>query len=100
MVFDSDSPLSTACHRLREAQIIIADVSGLNGHVMYLLGLCHGLRRCPLLICQAPADLPFDLRSLRCIEYAPDAEGLRDLREHLTRAMRVFLRSAAADDVT
>ena len=95
-VFDSDSSLATVCRWIRVAEVIVADLSVQGSDLMYVLGLCHGLGRCPLLLTLGPAVLPFNLQSLRCIEYAASAEGLRDLREHLTRAIRVFLMAARA----
>lgn len=49
-VFGSESPISEICQWIQSAQIIVADISTTNADLMYVLGLCHGLRRCPLLI--------------------------------------------------
>jgi hypothetical protein len=40
--------------------------------------------------------LPFNLAALRWIEYRSDLDDLMDLREHLTRAIRVFLLASRA----
>jgi hypothetical protein len=91
-VFDSDSAIASACKHLQSAEIILADLTGLVPDVLYVLGLAHALGRCPLLLTDNhPAQLPFDLRALRCLQYDPNESGLRRLREELTRALRTFL---------
>jgi hypothetical protein len=94
-VFGSDSQLREIARWLRAAQIIVADLTTLNSDLMYVLGLAHGLGRCPILICQAGTEVPFNLDALRCIEYAPTHAGLLELRGRLTRAIRVLLTASA-----
>jgi hypothetical protein len=94
--FDSKSWLSDAVRRARGAEIIIADLTGRNPDIMYVLGLCHGLGRCPLIITQDMDELPFNLDGFRRIHYHPDEQRLYQLRENLSRAVRVFLAEAEA----
>ncbi|MDB5292345.1 MAG: hypothetical protein JWL69_3586 [Phycisphaerales bacterium] len=94
--FDSWSSLDVAARYVNGAEVIVADVTGCNSDVLYMLGLCHGLGRCPLLISQNPTILPLGLARVRCVEYVDDAMGHQWLREHLARAIRVFLTSAEA----
>src|SRR3954447_21431415 len=49
-VFGSDSQLSEVCWWVQTAEVIVAELSTVNADIMYVLGLCHGLRRCPLII--------------------------------------------------
>lgn len=51
------------------ADVIIADVTGLNPNVFYELGLCHALNKKVILITQDISELPFDIRSYRVDEY-------------------------------
>jgi hypothetical protein len=98
-VFTSDSPLVEVSRWLVTAEIIIAELSAVtNGDLMYTLGLAHGLGRCPLLLVQRDAELPFNLAGLRHVQYTRSTSGLVTLREDLTRAVRVFLASARAND--
>jgi hypothetical protein len=90
-VIGSESQLRDVTRWLRAAQVIVADVSWLNPDLMYVLGLSHGLRRCPLLIYQEGTELPFNLYALRFIEYKHTPEGLIHLRNRLDRAIRVLL---------
>jgi hypothetical protein len=67
VVFDEDTPLPIVADWVGRAEVIIADVSQLNASVLYVLGLCHGLRRAPLMLAREPVELPFDLSALRCL---------------------------------
>lgn len=89
--FNSDSMLADVGRAVRSAQIIVAHVVASNADLMYVLGLCHGLGRCPILIGERPLELPFQMGALRYVEYGKGAEGVYELREELTRAIRVFL---------
>ena len=81
------------------AEVIVVDASGLNAIVLYLLGLCHGLGRSPILIARDPQLLPFNLPALRCVSYDMSKQGLQVLRIELARRIRVFLASANSDDL-
>ena len=94
LAFDWATQLAEVARWVRGAELIVADVTGCNAEVLYVLGLCHGLGRSPLLTSQDPDTLPFGLRSLRCIHYWNDTGGLWVLREDLARAVRVFIASA------
>jgi hypothetical protein len=94
VVFDDETPLPIVADWVGRAEVIVADVSQLNAAVLYVLGLCHGLRRCPLMIARSPVELPFDLGALRCLRYRTERESLIDLRNHLARALRIFLAAA------
>jgi len=95
-VFDSSSNLTDVARWILRSEIILADLTYLNTDLMYVLGLAHGLGRCPLLLTQRPLELPFNLGALRWLEYAAHREGLIELRVHLIRAIRVFLAAVRA----
>jgi hypothetical protein len=90
-VFGSDSQLREVVRWLRAAQVIVADLTTINGDLMYVLGLAHGLGRCPILIHRDDTEVPFNLDALRCIEYRHGHDGMIELRTRLTRAIRVLL---------
>ena len=52
-----------------EADIILADLTTKNSNVFYELGLAHAITKPAILITASMDDVPFDLRSLRVIEY-------------------------------
>jgi hypothetical protein len=96
VVFDSESLLSDVARYVRTMEVIVVELTTLQPELMYVLGLCHGMNRCPILIVQKGEEVPFNLAALRCVEYEPTREGLFDLREDLARAVRVFLSATRA----
>ena len=52
------------------ADVIIADLTGLNANVFYELGLAHAMNKKVIIITQAIDDLPFDIRSYRANQYS------------------------------
>jgi len=95
-VFNDESPLADVMMALSTAQLIVADVSRLNGAVLYVLGIAHAIGRSPILLTRDPGELPFDLHRLRRVEYAPTPAGLQLLRQNLARAVRVLLSAMEA----
>lgn len=56
------------------ADVIVADISGVNPNVLYELGIAHALSKPTILLSQDLADgkrLPFDLASLLTVKYDP-----------------------------
>jgi hypothetical protein len=96
VIFDSDSTLADAVATLTRAEVVVMDLSDWLSDLAYLLGLCHALGRCPILIGRRHVNLPFNLRALRCIEYRASQEGYLALREELTRTLRIFLTASRA----
>jgi hypothetical protein len=76
--------------RLRDADIVIADVSGANPNVMYELGLRHSLNKITIQIGER-ASLPFDIHAIRTIKFVRSEPGLIDARGRLERALRTAL---------
>lgn len=56
--------------RLLNAQLVIADLTGLNPNVMYELGVRHSLKRGTIIITQDLNCLPSDLRDYMTLEYS------------------------------
>lgn len=64
---------------VNSAKVMIADLTGKNANVFYELGLAHALGKPVILLTQDISDIPFDLRSLRIIEYTLDHPSWGDL---------------------
>ncbi len=96
---ESGSTLGEVWAQIRSAEVIVADVSSLsptgevssNANVIFEVGLCLGLHRCPILLGRNPAMLPFNLRSLPYILYEDSIEGAAQLKADLTGAIEEFL---------
>jgi hypothetical protein len=71
------------------AKAIVADCTGRNTNVFYEIGMAHALGKRTILISQALADVPFDLRHRRVIEYALTPRGMAEFEETL-RSSIVF----------
>ena len=76
---------------IRKSEVIVADVSGCNANVIYELGLCFGLHRLPIILLRDPNELPFNLQSLRYIQYEDSAAGAKALEQNLSAAITEFL---------
>jgi tetratricopeptide (TPR) repeat protein len=73
--------------RLAEADLVIADLTGLNPNVFYEVGVRHALRArgTVLMLDRTRNDhIPFDLSAYRVISYRGDLVGLSSLMEALT----------------
>ncbi len=67
-----------------EADIVIADLTGLNANVMYELGLSHSFNKKTIVITQDDlSTLPFDLKQYRAKDYNTHFKKFAELVEYL-----------------
>lgn len=74
---------------LAAADVVIADITGLNANVVYELGYADASRTPLIILSQDPAASPFDLKDLRQIRYSTD--DLDAVRQPLTAYLRAAL---------
>lgn len=72
---------------IHNAQVIIADVTGLNANVFYELGLAHAMNKKVIIITQDIGELPFDIKSYRANEYSLQFNKLPVLIEKLKKLL-------------
>jgi len=78
----------------KKAKMILADLSNKNPNVFYELGLAHALAKPAILITQTIDDIPFDLRSLRIIDYDKNLPNWGEtLGESIEKAIKETLES-------
>ncbi len=78
----------------KEAKILLADLTGKNPNVFYELGLAHALAKPVILVTDSMGDVPFDLRSLRVLEYDKNMPTWGDsLQTDITKAVKELLAS-------
>lgn len=78
----------------KKAKIILADLTGKNPNVFYELGLAHAITKPAILITQSMDDIPFDLRSLRIIQYDKNLHNWGEvLQEKIELAIKETLES-------
>lgn len=70
---------------IREADILIAELTGRNSNVYYELGRAHEIGKHVILICQNADEIPFDLKHLRSIVYEKNKKGYESLKNDLIR---------------
>lgn len=76
--------------RLRDEDLVIADVTGGNPNVMYELGLRHTINKLTIQIGER-ARLPFDITVIRTIQFIRTETGLVEARDALIGAIRAGL---------
>jgi hypothetical protein len=80
---DERNILEAIIHGIAEADLIVADITGLNANVMYELGVAHALGKPTVMLTQTLADLPFDIRSYPAHLYSTHFTRATDLTERL-----------------
>ena len=77
---------------IREAKLLIAELTDRNPNVFYELGLAHAISKPVILISKSIDDVPFDLRSIRVLVYDKDhPDWGNKLRVSLTKAIQEVL---------
>lgn len=75
-----------------EAGVVIAEITPPNPNVFYELGYAHAMDKPTILLAERGKELPFDIKSYRCIFYDNTIRGKRDvesdLRRHLTSILQ------------
>ena len=66
-----------------QADVIIADLTGLNANVFYELGLAHAMNKKVIIITQDLGELPFDIKSYRANEYSLQFNKLPKLVDYI-----------------
>lgn len=88
----ADSISSEMQRRLREADFVIADITGANPNVMIEVGMALGMGKRILLLSQSRSkELPFDLAARQVAVYRP--EEVDSVRKYLD----LWLRDALSD---
>ena len=85
--FGSSPIINRIWEHINRARIIIADLSGRNANVFYEVGLSHAVGKDVILLTRDMADVPFDLRHLRCIVYEDNLAGAKKLESMLIDSM-------------
>jgi hypothetical protein len=77
--------------RLILSDYVVADLTYPNPNVFYELGLRHAIRNKTILIKEKGSNnSPFDISSLRYIEYENTASGLKKLKERLSDSFESY----------
>jgi hypothetical protein len=87
-VIDQRNVMSDVILGIGKANLVVAELTGLNPNVLYEVGLAHGLRIPTVLLAQSIDEVPFDLRGYRIQEYSTRFDEVQELRESLAAIAR------------
>lgn len=86
-IWERDHILDDVLSLIWRARVVVADLSGKNPNVFYEAGIAHTLGRDTILVAQSMDDVPFDLRSIRTLQYLNNGEGRDNLAEGITKRL-------------
>ncbi len=68
-IFHTGKIMDQVWRGIREADVLVAELTSKNPNVFYELGLAHALEKPVVLVSSNQEDVPFDLRHIRVILY-------------------------------
>ena len=74
-------------NQISKADVIVADMTGMNPNVFYEVGYAHALGRRTILLTEKAEDIPFDLKHFPHIVYN---NKIKDLRKSLSKHIKKF----------
>jgi hypothetical protein len=83
-VLDQQNVLRDIITGIDSADLIVADLTGLNSNVFYELGIAHGLGIPTVMLTQDIDEVPFDLRGYRVQVYSDRFDKAADLQKSIT----------------
>jgi hypothetical protein len=96
-VYGKRKSISGIMKNLYEAVILIADVSGKESDVLYVLGMAHLIGKPLVILSQDPVDVPLDLKKDRQIIYENSEEGLKTIGHYLSPIFEFVSHEKKAD---
>jgi hypothetical protein len=90
-VFGPGVILEDIVRGIKEAKIIIAEISPTNQNVFYELGYAHALRKPSILLAEKGQSLPFDVSGYRCLFYENSIGGKRIVEDGLRQHLKAIL---------
>jgi hypothetical protein len=91
--FGAHHIMSDVWEAINAARLIIADCTGRNPNVFYEIGMAHTLGKTVILITQNKSDVPFDLQTIRYIQYEYTPPGMKLFEENLLQTLKMELES-------
>lgn len=86
-IWDHTTIIQDVFKLILKAGVVIVDFSGKNPNVMYETGIAHTLGKLVVPISRSAADVPFDLKHHRVLEYLPNTEGLAAMTAALQKKL-------------
>ena len=76
--------------KIVRSDLIVADLTTANPNVFYELGIAHALQKPVILLTQSIADVPFDLKTYRLLEYSTHFAQIEKAKEQLSSYAKGF----------
>ncbi len=83
---------------LLEADLVVANLTGLNSNVMYELAVRHAIRLPVVCVAEKKTVLPFDIASERIIFYEDNMKGVEDLKPKLNKFVNDAISESQPDN--
>lgn len=83
-----DKPMKDIVAMIRDADILIVDLTELNANVLYELGMRHAIKGKCIYIKSDDKPLPFDLADCRAYEYTLEGAAVIDLQNHIEESIK------------
>ena len=77
---------------ITEAEVVIAEITSMNANVFYELGYAHATGKQTILLAERGHELPFDIRSYRCIFYDNTIKGKSGVEANLYKHLESILK--------
>lgn len=90
-IFGVDSIMEDIWSLLCRCTLVVGEFTGRNPNVLYEAGIAHTLGKPLIAITQDVADIPFDFRHMRVIEYRSSPSGYRDLASRVKSTIETVL---------
>jgi prepilin-type processing-associated H-X9-DG protein len=87
-LFNASIIIEDVENSIRDALLVVADLSTRNPNVFYEVGYARALDKEVILLTQTRDDVPVDLQHRRYISYGTDARGIDELRKTLVRTLQ------------
>lgn len=79
---------------IREAEVVIAEITPINANVFYEVGYAHALNKPTILLAERGSKIPFDLSGYRCIFYDNTIRGKTAVETSLKQHLKNILDGA------
>jgi hypothetical protein len=96
-VYGKRKSISGIMKNVYTAAILIADVTGKESDVLYVLGMAHLIGKPLIILSQNPADIPIDLKKDRQILYENNMNGLKIIDHYLSPVFEFLSHEKKAD---
>ena len=89
-IFSTKPIMEDIIDAVKNARIVISDLTDANPNVFYETGICHAMGKDVILITQ-DEDVPFDLRHIRHIQYEYTPRGMKKFEKALKATIKRIL---------